>query len=373
MDSFAKQIRLDLVEQFREQPNIESLADVVARQMEEVWDFYKQLQTERTVKTAVGKQLDGIGNIVDLTRADVGKFTGTPIPFDILDDETYRKFLIWKILKNTSYTTYPDIIKAFKMFWDYPLYYTEDPSQPATMIFDTGEMDGFVDTSPLFSTPLLRAAGVTLKIYARTRTPIEAPPVAVVGGMGYGLIVSEIPDLELDYRFRGWLGIGAGMDRITDDRLPVIERDYQFRGKAGVGTTMGRVTHDTLPTVDPDYLFRGGAGIGSVIESLTSDDLPTADPDYQFRGGAGIGSALGSNMTSDDLPVLERELDLDRKAHIGGAVHSVMETPIGEMTCQRNEHKKPKNRRKGKHELLWRDGHGKGQEPSHESDCRGNH
>lgn len=42
------------------------------------------------------------------------------------------------------------------MFWDRPLYYTEDPDEPATMIFDTGDLPGNVDTTPLFKTPLIR-------------------------------------------------------------------------------------------------------------------------------------------------------------------------------------------------------------------------
>ena len=41
------------------------------------------------------------------------------------------------------------------MFWDRPLYYTEDPDEPATMIFDTGDLPGNVDTTPLFKTPLI--------------------------------------------------------------------------------------------------------------------------------------------------------------------------------------------------------------------------
>lgn len=213
MVDFVKKLRFDLVEQFRDQPNIEALAAVIARQLQDVFVFYEQLRLERDVNSAVGKQLDGIGDIVDLSRSDAGLLAGNPIPHDVIDDEKYRRLLIYKILKNTTHTTYPDIIKAFKMFWDRPLYYTEDPSQPATMIFDTGEMDGTVDTTPLFDTPLIRAAGVTLKLYART--VIEMPPVVVT--------------------------IQSGMMRVTEDYLPWLDRNIDFGAElrtSGCGHTI---------------------------------------------------------------------------------------------------------------------------------------
>ena len=168
MADFVTKLKEDLVEQFRGKANIEALMEVVGIQLQEVFDFYEQLRTERSVEKAVGKQLDGVGDIAVMTRKEAGQLAGNPIPFEVIDDDTYRQYLIYKILKNTCNCTYPDIIKAFRMFWDRPLYYTEDPEQPATMIFDTGELPGDVDTTPLFRTPLIRAAGVTLKLYART-------------------------------------------------------------------------------------------------------------------------------------------------------------------------------------------------------------
>lgn len=247
MVDFAKKLRLDLVEQFRDQPNIEALVDVIARQLQDVYSFYEQLRTERDIRTSVGKQLDGIGDIVDLSRKEAGLLAGDPIPIEVIEDDQYRKFLIYKILKNTTHTTYPDIIKAFKMFWDRPLYYTEDPEQPATMIFDTGEMPGYVDTSPLFDTPLIRAAGVTLKIYARTRT--ELPPTTV--------------------------RIGSGFARVTEDRLPWLERNINYAAVVKTSSGIASVSQDRLPDVERGYdfgseLYAGGSGY-SIMETTIGD------------------------------------------------------------------------------------------------------
>lgn len=251
MDDFVAHGLKDLVEQFRGKPNIEALVEVIYEQFQEVFDFYEQLRTERDVAHAVGKQLDGVGNIVDLSRMGAALLTGHEIDYSVLDDERYRQFLILKILKNTTHTTYPDIIKAFRMFWDRPLYYTEDPEQPATMIFDTGEMDGSVDTSPLFGIPYIRAAGVTLKLYARTVTVI--PPTVVT--------------------------IHSGMMRVTEDYLPWLDRNIDFDTSVRIVTGLSRVTEDTIPWLERDIDFdaelrTGGCG-HTIMETVIGDVVKT--------------------------------------------------------------------------------------------------
>lgn len=223
MVDFAEKLRLDLVEQFREKPNIESLLAVIAQQLQDVFVFYEQLRMERDVYSAVGKQLDGIGDIVGLSRSDAGLLAGDPIPYEIINDDKYRIFLIYKILKNTCDCTYPNIIKAFRMFWDRPLYYTEDPEQPATMIFDTGEMDGLVDTSPLFTTPLLRAAGVTLKLCAKTKTELDTPKVCIASGIGYATTVSVLPTIERAIDYGSRVNIGTEMMSASETDIPNIK------------------------------------------------------------------------------------------------------------------------------------------------------
>lgn len=268
MADYVKSLKRDLLEQFKGKEKIEALVEVVGEQLQEVYDFYEQLRTQRDVHSAVGKQLDGVGDIAVLTRMEAGQLAGNPIPFDIIDDETYRLYLIYKILKNTCDCTYPNIIKAFKMFWDRPLYYSEDPEQPATMIFDTGEMPGFVDTSPLFKIPLLRAAGVTLKIYARTSTDMGVSKLHIIGGLGYAINESSLPEVERDYDFQSRIKVAAGYQRVTEDTLPALERDYQFGFTIQLGNGFQRITEDQLPTVEREYSYTTALNSGSAIHSV---------------------------------------------------------------------------------------------------------
>lgn len=268
MADFVTKLKEDLVEQFRGKANIEALMEVVGIQLQEVFDFYEQLRTERSVDTAVGKQLDGVGDIAVMTRKEAGQLAGNPIPFEVIDDDTYRQYLIYKILKNTCDCTYPDIIKAFRMFWDRPLYYTEDPEQPATMIFDTGELPGDVDTTPLFRTPLIRAAGVTLKLYARTSVEMETAWLHIRSGLGYAVTVTELPVLERDIDYGAKLYARTGIQTITEDTLPGIERDYKLHHKIKLGTSFQRVSQDDLPFIERRISYGATLDSGSAVHSI---------------------------------------------------------------------------------------------------------
>ena len=273
MADFMKDLREDLLEQFRGKENIDVLIRALGRQLQDVFDFYEQLRLDRGVKTAVGKQLDGVGDIAVLSRMEAGKLAGNPIPFNILDDETYRQYLIFKILKNNCDCTYWDIIKAFSMFWERPLYYREDPEQPATMIFDTGEMQGLVDTRPLFRTPLLRAAGVTLKIYARTSTPMNVAVLHILSGLGYAVTVSTHPIIERNYDFRGKLHICSVNQGITEDTIPNVEPEYDFDGKLYVGAQNQSIMQGSLPDIERDIPLQTSIDTGSVVSSVMETPL----------------------------------------------------------------------------------------------------
>jgi len=268
MANYIEALKKDLVEQFRGKANIENLMEVLGAELQEVFSFYEQLRNERDVTTAVGKQLDGVGDIVVMSRMEAGQLAGNPIPFEVIDDDVYRQYLIYKILKNTCDCTYPDIIKAFRMFWDRPLYYSEDPEQPATMIFDTGEMPGDVDTTPLFRTPLIRAAGVTLKLYARTSTTIDTAWARIVSGLGYAVTVTELPQLEREIDYGAKIYVKSGIQTVTEDTLPQIERDYHFGIKLRLGSGMQSIAMDELPTVEKEISYTTVLESGGTVHSI---------------------------------------------------------------------------------------------------------
>ena len=161
MTDYIKRLKDDLVEQFKGKPYIDGLVEVIGRQFNELFAFYQQLQNETDVYDAVGKQLDGIGDIVVLSRSEAGQMiTGEGVTNNP-DDETYRRYLIYKILKNTCDCTYSDIMRAIKMFWSGPpLRYSEDPDKPATICFDFEASKDLADQA--IGIPFVRAGGVGL-------------------------------------------------------------------------------------------------------------------------------------------------------------------------------------------------------------------
>jgi len=162
MADYIYELEKDLVEQFKDKPNILSLMETVGKQLNDLFAFYEQLRYERDVDNSEGTQLDGIGDIVSLSRTEAVTLVrgGTPGSAG-LDDETYRQRLLFKILKNTCNCTYDDIRKSLAMFWKgSPLRYSEDANHPAAVILD-------FDASPeneeeQFNVPVIKAGGVGL-------------------------------------------------------------------------------------------------------------------------------------------------------------------------------------------------------------------
>ncbi len=107
----------DMPSQFHDRHNIEALVRAFSKQLEEIQQVYDDIDKKTDIDTAVGKNLDGVGTIVDLSRKDayviLRKAKDT-----VIDDETYRAVLRYKRLQNTSECTYYDIIESIHMLWD---------------------------------------------------------------------------------------------------------------------------------------------------------------------------------------------------------------------------------------------------------------
>jgi len=162
---YIAKLRDDLPEQFKDKDNIRIFNEALGRQLDELYKFYYDLNILRSLQTAEGAQLDGIGDIVCLSRAEaliISKMANMLVP---MDDAMYRLYLTWKINLNTSNCTYRDVHRALKMFWDKPLYYEEIPEHPATMFFKTHDMSPEEDASVLLLAPKIKAGGVALKIW----------------------------------------------------------------------------------------------------------------------------------------------------------------------------------------------------------------
>ena len=147
--------------QFQGKQNIGALCSVLYEQLKEVEDVFKALKYERSLDTAVGKQLDRIGDIVGLTRAEGALLCGKEIYFNVLDDERYRLYLKYKAYKNANNCTYEDVIKQVALVvGDGKFSYSEDMSYPATILLSLNLNNNGVVS--LVNLPTISPAGVNV-------------------------------------------------------------------------------------------------------------------------------------------------------------------------------------------------------------------
>lgn len=198
-------LKKDLVTQFQDQPNIDVLVEAIQNQLLDVCVFYEQLRDLRSIDTAQGAQLDGIGEIAVLSRADAGEMASYKEPTFVMEDEEYRRYLLFKIWKNTNSCTYKDIQTAFRMFWDKPLYYSEYPNQPldtqypATMVFESSVCSPDDHVEKLFDLPFIKAAGVAVIIIAYTEAEEMVYTLSANSHLGRGYMETTLPSVyEID-------------------------------------------------------------------------------------------------------------------------------------------------------------------------------
>lgn len=163
--------------QFRGKPKIEALCRCWDRQFEEVFSCLEQMKLILDVDRAQGAQLDRIGDIVVLSRADAGLLAAQAgnLDFDVIDDVRYRKYLKYKILENTSNATYKDIISAIKMIWGADkIKYLENEEGPASL---TVSFPYHYTAGDVFILPPLTAAGVG--IHVRAETELQPDPATL--------------------------------------------------------------------------------------------------------------------------------------------------------------------------------------------------
>lgn len=142
---YLEEARGRVTEAFKDKPVFDAYLQLISNYSAEMQDMLISLGLERWIDTAVGAQLDILGNIVGQDRVIIGgelieffgylgalnaKSYGTlydptiggyyrgknqSIGADyVLSDETYRIFIRAKIMKNTTRSTPEDIIKFIK-------------------------------------------------------------------------------------------------------------------------------------------------------------------------------------------------------------------------------------------------------------------
>lgn len=251
---YRQSIEKDTLEQFRGQPNIQVLHDVFAKQLQDVYDFFMQLKLHRWIHDATGKQLDGVGDIVVLSRAEASEYAKAAGLGDASNDEVYRKYLFYKVLKNTNTCTYPDLIRAFRMFWEKPLYYHEDPEYPAVMFLDAGILSPEDHAENLLSAPIIKAAGVGIHITATTETPPIESELHITPFLGRGMAITKLPELEPEIPAAGIYVVPAIGHGMSITKLPVIEPELGTAAVLGHASAAahGSIMETRLPPL-PEF------------------------------------------------------------------------------------------------------------------------
>ena len=156
MAKYGERMIRDLPQQFRGKDRIEALFEVIGKQLDQVQEFYNSLNIERALTIAQGEQLDRIGSILVLTRAEAGLLIQDNEDY-VVDDDTYRYILAYKIMLNNGSATYYDIVRGIKKFYDLEIQYSESPDEPATFMLEVGAADANI---PLRHILPVKAAGV---------------------------------------------------------------------------------------------------------------------------------------------------------------------------------------------------------------------
>ena len=185
MPDYISKLDSDLLEQFKKRENISVLTKAVGRQMNELYAFFESLKTERYIRTASGIQLDNIGEILALTRRQAQEILGI---YEPLNDEMYRKMLVYKAQLNFGDATYKAIMNTLKVIHgdDMPFYVVEELEHPATLILETKKSPSEESVQSMLDTPVPRAGGVGLIIRAHDS-----------GETGFGLGITSQMYLEL--------------------------------------------------------------------------------------------------------------------------------------------------------------------------------
>lgn len=223
MVDYVELLRDDLVEQFKEKPVIDALNSAIGEQLNDVRRFFEDLRDLRGIQTSTGQQLDGVGDIVVLSRLEAGALACINESVYVLDDESYRRYLIYKVWRNTNNCTYHDVIKALRMFWPKPLYYREDPDEPATMVFETDMLSPEDDVPKLLNAPLIKAAGVGIRVIARTASPEMVDMLTVEGIMGRGYTSTVLPEIPVAESMEDTVRPVPFFNNITQTKLPEME------------------------------------------------------------------------------------------------------------------------------------------------------
>ena len=115
------------IQRFKNKPRLMALTTAYLEQIQDLEDALFQLITDRTIETAVGPQLDGIGSIVGEDRE--GR-----------DDDDYRLAIRVRILLNLTDGTIEQVIEILKLATEGKTIHVVNQAHGQSVLLD-GDME----------------------------------------------------------------------------------------------------------------------------------------------------------------------------------------------------------------------------------------
>lgn len=336
MVDYIRRLHDDLAEQFKDKATIEALNWTIGRQLNEVRQYFEDLRDKRGIDTAVGKQLDGVGDIVVLSRLEAGELACINESAYVLDDEDYRAYLKFKVLKNTNACTYYDLIKGLAMLWNMsPIYYHEDPAFPATIILTMPTMrpgGGLIEVGKV---PTIRPAGVQVQFQYLIRIVVETIArwtlAAHTVPLCNQILCGQYPRLGTLTDFV-YIETNADFEEIVALVNSTITGTTVVGGRAYNSTTGELITSDVQITVGADFSVRdvsiagktitGTVPLRAVNGTILKSSIEaggTVTTGFAPLTLTGAATAGGGELPTAEQVALAASADAGAKVHIAAA------------------------------------------------------
>ena len=128
---------MDMPQQFQGKRRIEVLIAAFARQLDELKETFRQLDFETGLDSAVGANLDMVGDILGMSRKDANEVVSEAADYRMTDG-MYRNVLRYKALANSCACTYYDIMESVRLLSGAEnISYSEPEDRPATVRLET--------------------------------------------------------------------------------------------------------------------------------------------------------------------------------------------------------------------------------------------
>ena len=230
---------LRLVHQFQDSPKLKGLISAFISQFNDIDTAQNDLLTLRWVDTAQGAQLDGVGEIVGLSRPyttisdgrfgfegdDTARGFGDETDPNVggnwfdefttrfpVDDDTYRLLIRAKIIKNSTAMTVDDTLRLISFTFGCEVrYFLFENLKPT---YHIGKILGSFEKELLSTFPVLigiESANYELEYNGNEAFGFAEDPNALGFGIGYGLFPSDdlypsdtlYPDESMDHGVGG--------------------------------------------------------------------------------------------------------------------------------------------------------------------------